>query len=86
MNKTPCAFLLNQLISKKDIKEFFRIILKDNIENFETSSGDNKIFLNSSNIEKSIIEKQRSLKRKMSTKKNEKEVEHEKEDKKHFYR
>ena len=82
LNKTPCAFLLNQLISKKDIKEFFRIILKDNIENFETSSGDNKIFLNSSNIEKSIIEKQKSLKRKMSTKKNEKEVEHEKEDKK----
>ena len=37
LNNTPCSFLLNQLIEKKDIKEFFRIVLEDNIENFEVS-------------------------------------------------
>ena len=72
LNKTPCSFLLNQLIEKKDIKEFFRIVLEDNIENFEVSSSDTKLILDPTDIEKIIIEKQK-LKRKISSKKNEKE-------------
>ena len=72
LNNTPCSYLLNQLIEKKDIKEFFRIVLEDNIENFEVSSSDSKLILEPSIIEKIIIEKQK-LKKKMSLKKNEKE-------------
>ena len=72
LNNTPCSFLLNQLIEKKDIKEFFRIVLEDNIENFEVSSSDTKLILDPTDIEKIIIEKQK-LKRKISSKKNEKE-------------
>ena len=72
LNNTPCSFLLNQLIEKKDIKEFFRIVLKDNIENFEVSSSDTKLILDPSIIEKRIIDKQNYLKQKNKTKKNEK--------------
>ena len=72
LNNTPCSFLLNQLIEKKDIKEFFRIVLEDNIENFEVSSSDTKLILDPTDIEKIIIEKQK-LKRKISSTKNEKE-------------
>ena len=72
LNNTPCSFLLNQLIEKKDIKEFFRIVLEDNIENFEVSSSDTKLILDPTDIEKIIIEKQK-LKRRISSKKNEKE-------------
>ena len=72
LNNTPCSFLLNELIEKKDIKEFFRIVLKDNIENFELSSSDSKLILNPLIIEKAIIERQK-LQKKMNSKKNEKE-------------
>ena len=70
LDNTPCSMLLNELISKKDIKEFFRIILKDNIENFESSSGDAKLILEPTVIEKFVIEKQKLLKKKLSGKKN----------------
>ena len=72
LNNTPCSFLLNELIEKKDIKEFFRIVLKDNIENFELSSSDSKLILNPLIIEKTIIERQK-LQKKMNSKKNEKD-------------
>ena len=71
LNNTPCSLVLNQFIEKKDIKEFFRIVLKDNIENFEASSSDTKLILNPTTIEKKIIERQNSLKKK-NTKKKEK--------------
>ena len=29
LNKSPCSFLLGQLIEKKDVKDFFKIILQD---------------------------------------------------------
>ena len=73
LNNTPCSLVLNQFIEKKDIKEFFRIVLKDNIENFEASSSDTKLILNPTTIEKKIIERQNSLKKK-NTKKKEKEA------------
>jgi len=72
LDNTHCSILLNELISKKDIKEFFRIILKDNIENFESSSGDTKLVLNPTIIEKIVIERQKLLKKKLSSKKNDK--------------
>jgi hypothetical protein len=72
LNNTPCSLLLNQLISKKDIKEFFRIILKDNIENFEALSGDTKLILDPTKIEKLIVERQKLQRRKTLNKKNEK--------------
>ena len=72
LDNTHCSMLLNELISKKDIKEFFRIILKDNIENFESSSGDMKLVLNPTIIEKIVIERQKILKKKLSLKKNDK--------------
>ena len=72
LNNTPCSYLLNELIEKKDIKEFFRIVLKDNIENFELSSSDTKLILDPLIIEKTIIEKQKRQKR-INSKKNEKE-------------
>ena len=72
LNNTPCSYLLNELIEKKDIKEFFRIVLKDNIENFELSSSDTKLILDPLIIEKTIIEKQKQQKR-INSKKNEKE-------------
>ena len=75
LNNTPCSLLLNQLISKKDIKEFFRIILKDNIENFEALSGDTKLILDPTKIEKLIVERQKLQRRKTLNKKNEKKKE-----------
>ena len=75
LENTSCSFLLNQLISKKDIKEFFRIVLKDTIENFETSSGDTKLILEPSKIEKIVAERKRILKKKYFNKKNDKKVE-----------
>ena len=36
LNETPCSFLLTQLIEKNDIKEFFKIILKDSLEEIGT--------------------------------------------------
>ena len=75
LENTSCSFLLNQLISKKDIKEFFRIVLKDTIENFETSSGDTKLILEPSKIEKIVTDRKRILKKKYFNKKNEKKVE-----------
>ena len=72
LDNTACSMLLNELISKKDIKEFFRIILKDNIENFESSSGDTKLVLIPTVIEKMVIERQKILKKKLSSKKNDK--------------
>ena len=36
LNETPCSFLLTQLIEKNDIKEFFKIILKDSLEEIST--------------------------------------------------
>ena len=32
LNNTPCSYLLQQLIEKNDIKEFFKLILKDALE------------------------------------------------------
>ena len=75
LENTPCSFLLNQLIAKKDIKEFFRIVLKDTIDNFEAASGDTKLILEPAKIEKIVIERKKQLKRKFFNKKNEKKVE-----------
>ena len=83
LDNTSCSFLLNQLISKKDIKEFFRIVLKDTIENFESSSGDIKLILEPANIEKILIERKKILKKKFfNNKKNEKKEEEISEEKK----
>jgi len=51
------------------MKEFFRIVLKDTIENFEIASGDTKLILEPSKIEKIVTERKRILKKKYFNKK-----------------
>ena len=36
LNDTPCSYLLKELIEKNDVKEFFKIILQDAIEDLGT--------------------------------------------------
>ena len=36
LNDTPCSYLLKQLIEKNDVKEFFKIILEDTLEDIGT--------------------------------------------------
>jgi hypothetical protein len=40
LNETPCSYLLGQLIEKNDVKDFFKIILEDIIENIGTKVFD----------------------------------------------
>ena len=57
LNNTPCGYLLDELIEKRDIKAFFKIILKDIIENMEITSGDAEIILDSYIIEQIVVER-----------------------------
>ena len=57
LNGTPCGFLLDELIDKKDIKSFFKILFQDIIEIMELSSGDGEIILDSFFIEQKITNK-----------------------------
>ena len=59
LNDTPCSYLLQQLLEKNDIKEFFKLVLKDALEDL----GDDKFIFN---IEK-LNEWQLELGKKIST-------------------
>ena len=63
LNNTVCGYLLDELIDKKDIKAFFKIILKDVIENLEISSGESIIMFDAAQIEKIIIHRKKSFKK-----------------------
>ena len=65
LNDSPGGYLLNELIDKKDIKAFFKIILKDIIETMEISSGDVDFIFYSTVLEQIITsrnQKKRILK------------------------
>ena len=59
LNDSVCGYLLGELIEKKDIKAFFKIILKDIIEILELSNGDNILLFESNQIEQKLIEKKK---------------------------
>ena len=63
LNNTICGYLLDELVEKKDVKAFFKIIFKDIIEILELSSGDNEILFDPFRIEQNLIEKKNSLKK-----------------------
>ena len=55
LRETPCGYLLEELIDKKDIKAFFKIILKDLIESIEISREDVEFNFTINEIEKNIV-------------------------------
>ena len=57
LNKSPCSFLLGQLIEKKDVKDFFKIILQDIIEDI----GSNQFNFDISEIEQNQIKKRKTI-------------------------
>ena len=62
INNTVCD-LLDELIDKRDIRAFFKIILNDVIENLEISSGESKIMFDAVQIENIIIQRKKSVKK-----------------------
>ena len=63
LNSTICGYFLDELVEKKDIKAFFKIIFKDIIEILELSSSDNELSFDPFTIEHNIIERKNSLKK-----------------------
>ena len=63
LNNTICGCLLDELIEKKDVKAFFKIIFKDIIEILELSSSDKELAFDPFSLEHNIIERSNSLKR-----------------------
>ena len=61
LNGTACGHLLNELIEKKDIKAFFKIIIKDIIEIMELSHGDIKFVFDATSIEKNIVQRKKTI-------------------------
>ena len=61
LNNTVCGYLLSELIEKKDIKAFFKIIIKDIIEIMELSHGDIKLVFDASSLEKNIIQRKKTI-------------------------
>ena len=57
LNETPCSYLLSQLIEKKDVKDFFKIILENILEDL----GSNKYNFNIGQIEENFIQKKNSI-------------------------
>ena len=57
LNQTQCSYLLSQLIEKKDVKDFFKIILENIIEEL----GSNKFNFNIGEIERNQIHKKNSI-------------------------
>ena len=58
LNETPCSYLLSQLIEKKDVKDFFKIILENILEDL----GSNKYNFNIGQIEENFIQKKKFYK------------------------
>ena len=52
LNDTPCSYLLQQLIEKDDIKEFFKLILQDSLEDL----GSDKFIFNINELNKWQLE------------------------------
>ena len=66
-NKSKCKFLLSQLIEKKDVKDFFKIIL----QNIMQDIGSNKFNFNIRQIDEKINEKiNKKMKARMRKKEN----------------
>ena len=68
LNNTVCGYLLDELIDKKDIKAFFKIILMDAIENLEISSGESELLFDACRIEQALIDRKNSLKKSIKRK------------------
>ena len=72
LSGTPLGYLLDELIDKKDIKAFFKIILEDVIEMIEISSSDDVIsldpFIIEQNLSKRNNEQNKNSKKKMPAK------------------
>ena len=57
LNKTQCSFLLKQLIEKKDVKDFFKIILQNILEDI----GTNQFNFDIKEIEQNQINKRKTV-------------------------
>ena len=68
LNDTPCGYILNELIHKKDIQAFFKIILKEAIEMMELSHSDTYLIFEANRLEKNILERQKSNLKRSKTK------------------
>ena len=68
LNNTPCGFLLDELLEKKEIKAYFKIIFKDIIEILELSTGESELSFDPSRIEQNIIERKNNMKKNIKKK------------------
>ena len=66
LNKSKCGYLLSQLIEKKDVKDFFKIILQNILQDI----GSNKFNFNISQIDEKINNKKEEKMRKKENKNN----------------
>ena len=57
LDDTPCNYVFKELIEKKDVKDFFKVILNDLIENLEMINGKNVFMLDMEKMESVLIEK-----------------------------
>ena len=57
LKDTPSNYIIRELVEKKDIKDFFKIILKDLIENMEIINGKNDFMLDLEKMESFWIKK-----------------------------
>ena len=69
LNDTACGYLLNELMDKKDVKAFFKIILKEAIEIMELSHSDTNLVFEANRIEKEIVGRKKTISKRNSTKK-----------------
>ena len=68
LNDTACGYLLNELMEKKDVKAFFKIILKDAIEIMELSYSDTNLVFEANRLEKDIVERRKTISKRKSAK------------------
>ena len=62
-SNSPCSYLLNELINKDNIKQYFKRILLDIIENMESHSSDKMFNLNIESYQK-LMEKNKEKRKK----------------------
>ena len=59
LKNSPCSFLLGQLIEKKDVKDFFKIILQNIMEDI----GSNPFNFDIEDIDRSLVTKRKTVKK-----------------------
>ena len=57
LNETQCGYLIGQLIEKKDVKDYFKLVLQNILEDI----GTNKFYFDSNEIQQTIVKKRKTI-------------------------